>query len=85
MPEMDGLEMTRLIRILLQANMELQPSFATRCTIWAVTAMNEHEIEQEVDPMNGLDGASVKPLHVDKLKMILNIAKVSWVPRASFN
>ena len=47
--------------------------------------MNEHEIEQEVDPVNGLDGSSIKPLHVDKLKMILNIAKVSWVPRASFN
>ena len=38
--------------------------------------MDEHEIEQQVDPVNGLDGASVKPLHVDNLRMILNHAKL---------
>ena len=76
MPEIDGLEMTRLIRILLKANGEASSKHASRCTIWAVTAMDEHEIEQQVDPVNGLDGASVKPLHVDNLRIILNHAKL---------
>lgn len=76
MPEIDGLEMTRLIRILLKANGEASSKHASRCTIWAVTAMDEHEIEQQVDSVNGLDGASVKPLHVDNLRMILNHAKL---------
>ena len=78
MPEMDGIEMTRLIRKHLHSDGHGH-RVDSKCTIWAVTAMNEHEIEQEVDPVNGLDGASIKPLHVEKLQMILNHAKVSWV------
>jgi hypothetical protein len=41
------------------------------CIIWAVTAMNEDEIDFMVD--NGiLDGISCKPITIDKLKEILN-------------
>jgi len=48
--------------------------------IWAVTAMNEQEIEGQVGESTGLDGFSVKPLSYDQLREILIAANISFSP-----
>jgi hypothetical protein len=46
--------------------------------IWAVTAMNEHELEGEVGKRMGLDGVTVKPLSYDSLLKILKKARIEF-------
>lgn len=49
-----------------------------QCVIWAVTAMNETEIQDQVCP-GILDGVSVKPMGFDILAEILNYANVNYL------
>jgi CheY-like chemotaxis protein len=98
MPEMDGLQMTRHIReliineatIVMQGQISFQHLGASalkrsqpKCVIWAVTAMNEHEIESEVGMRMGLDGVSVKPLSFETLLKILKFAHIEYLTTIS--
>ena len=73
MPEMDGIQMTQIIRqSILKSNLsKYQSTFhLSRCVIWAITAMNENEIENMLSD-DILDGIYVKPLTQQKLKDLI--------------
>ena len=92
MPEMDGIQMTMKIRKIYSDN-EFQAksqdlvrriSFNERirgddCIIWAVTAMNETELENRVGN-HFLNGISVKPMSVDSLSTLLFSSKLINTP-----
>jgi recombinational DNA repair protein RecR len=48
------------------------------CNIWAITAMNENEIQMHV--LSGLlDGISVKPLSLKQVEKIINKSNIKYV------
>lgn len=47
-------------------------SHTPKCGIWAITAMNENELEGMINA-DYLDGVSVKPMNHEKLGQILKI------------
>ncbi|CDW74581.1 multi-sensor hybrid histidine kinase [Stylonychia lemnae] len=70
MPEMDGLQMTKRIRKIIRDNVNLFNNNQPSCAIWAITAMNETELEDMISSEN-LNGVSVKPMNYNKLGEIL--------------
>ena len=73
MPEMDGLQMTKIIRDIYGVNLSERSLFVRqeqKTIIWAITAMNEDELD-DVLCKDLLDGVSVKPLTIDKLKELM--------------
>lgn len=70
MPEMDGLQMTKKIRKIISDNHAMLANQRLKCGIWAITAMNENELEEMVSS-EYLDGVSVKPMSQEKLIPIL--------------
>ena len=62
MPEMDGLQMTKKIRKVISDNHAMFGQHQPRCGIWAITAMNENELEEMIN-VDFLDGVSVKPMN----------------------
>ena len=70
MPEMDGLQMTRIIRKMIDSEFRENNYRYKYSYIWAITAMNEDDLEDKID-REILDGVSTKPMTFDKLKSIL--------------
>ena len=62
--------MTKRIRKLLNDNHAMFGNRHPACGIWAITAMNETELEDMVNA-DYLDGISVKPMNHQKLEQIL--------------
>jgi CheY-like chemotaxis protein len=70
MPEMDGLQMTRIIRKMIDSEYVENNYRFKYCHIWAITAMNEADLEDKIE-RELLDGVSTKPMTYDKLKQVL--------------
>lgn len=62
--------MTKAIRKLLELKFKDRVLDYKHCSIWAITAMNESELEDKID-RDLLDGVSTKPMTYEKLKYIL--------------
>lgn len=74
MPEMDGLQMTKKIRQMINDHLMFSQMMSPehKCIIYAITAINENELEEMVGN-DILDGISVKPMTHEKLTDILRL------------